>query len=128
LLYWSVPINRMLSSVSPNWFFLLGFSFFLLGPSLYWYTKSLIYHDYSLKRRDIPHLLPALLYPLYMFMIYYRHNDDYKLQLLRDYEIVTANPWFEGLIWSQRLIIVVYGFLSLRQLIRYKQYLKQNYS
>jgi AraC-like DNA-binding protein len=128
LIYWSEIMNDMVSAISPNLFFLFGFSVFLAGPLLYFYTKSLIYKDFELKRSDIRHLLPVFIYPLYMYFIYYRYDRETKHAMVQNQsELFTQTP-FEILIWLQKISIVFYGFLCLHQLLKYKMHLQHNYS
>jgi AraC-like DNA-binding protein len=128
LIYWSEIMNDMISAITPNLFFLFGFSVFLEGPLLYFYTKSLIYKDFEFKRGDIRHLLPALIYVPYMYVIYYSHNRDEKHAMVQNQsELFTQTP-FEILIWLQKISIVCYGFMCLHQLLKYNAHLQHNYS
>ena len=43
-------------------FFNIGFITYLIGPALYWYTRSLLTDNSRLKKRDIWHLLPAIVF------------------------------------------------------------------
>ncbi|VUD68853.1 HTH-type transcriptional regulator CdhR [Thalassocella blandensis] len=124
LVYWSISLNEVLSKVSTNIFFLFGFIFFLQGPLLYWYTKAAIYRDFTLKKYDALHLIPALIYPVYMYFIYYRYDHAYKLQFVQDWSSVTSNYYFEALIWSQRLFVFAYSVLSLMLLLNYIRHIK----
>ncbi len=124
LIYWNANINAAVSSVSANLFFLFGFSLLLQGPLLYGFTRAAIYRDFALKPRDLLHLLPALLYPFYMYVIYYRLDENAKLAYAHDWSLVIANPWFEALIWAQRLSVFGYSLLCVSKLYQYIHYLK----
>ena len=124
LLYWNYTIKATVAALSPNFFFLLGFSLFLQGPLLLWFTKSAIYRHFTLHKRDLLHLLPALLYPLYIYVVYFRLDEAQKLVYVNDWSAVTANPWFDGLIWAQRSSAFIYSLLCVRMLYRYIVYLK----
>ncbi len=127
LIYWSINLNELLAAFSANVFFLFGFIFFLQGPLLFWYTKAAFYRDFKLKYYDALHLLPALIYPIYMYSIYYRHDAAYKLQFVRDWSTVTSSFQFEALIWSQRLTIFAYSILCLFLLYQYVGHLKSTH-
>jgi AraC-like DNA-binding protein len=43
-------------------FFNIGFITYLIGPALYWYTRSLLTDNSRLKKRDIWHLLPTIVF------------------------------------------------------------------
>ena len=127
LFYWSLSINEYLASVSPNFFFLFGFVLFLQGPLLYWFTKATIYRDFVLRLRDVLHLLPALIYPFYVYSIYHQFDQDYKLQFVRHWSNVTSHPYFEGLIWCQRLAVFFYSLLCVYTLANYVRHLKTSH-
>lgn len=124
LLYWNVTIKAAVAAVSPNFFFVLGFSLFLQGPLLLWFTKATVYRHFKLRKYDLLHLLPALLYPLIIYALYFRLDDAQKLVYITDWSAVTANPWFDSLIWAQRLSAFVYSLLCVRLLYQYIFYLK----
>jgi AraC-like DNA-binding protein len=128
LIFWSESLNARVASISPNLFFLLGFSMFLEGPILYWYTQSLIYKDFRLRPESLLHLLPALLYPFYMYIFYYRLDHATKEVMLIEQSILVASPFFEILLWLQRCSVIIYGILCLYQLLQYRVHLKNNYS
>lgn len=124
LVYWNLSINAALSSLSANFFFLFGFTLLLQGPLLYGFTKASVYRDFSLRWRHGLHLLPALLYPVYMAAIYYRHDETYKLAFVHDWSAVIRNPWFDGVIWAQRLSVFGYSLLCVNKLYEYIRYLR----
>lgn len=128
LIFWSEALNTRIASVSPNLFFLLGFSMFLEGPILYWYTQSLIYKDFRLRRESLLHLLPALLYPLYMYIFYYRLDYAAKYGMVTEQTTLGSNLSFDVLFWLQKFSVIVYGILCLYQLLQYRIHLKNNYS
>ena len=127
LMYWNINIRTFLSSVSTNFFFLFGFVFFLQGPLLYWFTRAAIYRNFALKPYDALHLLPALLYPFYVYAIYHQYDHDAKLRYVYDWSLVTSDPYFEGLVWAQRLTVFFYSALSVSQLYRYVRHLKSTH-
>lgn len=128
LIYWSGILNDLVSAISPNLFFLLGFSFFLEGPLLYFYTKSLMYRDFALRPLDGLHLIPVLIYLPYMYLIYYRHDREYKHAMVQNQSELVAQTPFEVLLWLQKISITVYGCLCLYQLFKYRRLLQNNYS
>ena len=122
LMYWNVNLNSLLSSISANFFFTLGFAAFLQGPLLYWGTRSVIYQEFHLKRSDFLHLVPALAYPIFMTAIYFRFDEAYKLQFVHSWAAVYGSPYFWGMIWAQKLSFLAYNLNSLHELHRYALY------
>ncbi len=128
LTFWSAEPRQFLAAISPNFFFIFSFAFFLQGPILYWYTKSLIYRDFTLKPRDLFHLIPTLLCPIYLYVVYYQQSTEYKLSILSDTAAIYANPAHHPYVWLQKFIVVVYGFLCLIELFKYRNRIKEKYS
>lgn len=127
LLYWNINVRDTLSLISANFFFLFGFVFFLQGPLLFWFTRSAIFRDFSLGRRDLLHLLPAACYPFYIYQIFHRLPPEQKLQYVHDWAHVIGDPYFEGLIWAQRLALFGYSALCAYQLHQYKHHLRAHH-
>lgn len=115
LIFWSEILNARVASISPDLFFLLGVSMFLEGPILYWYTQSLIYKDFRLKPGSLLHLLPALIYPFYMYAFYYRLGDAEKHAMLLEQSILVASPFSKfcsGCKSAPSLFTVFFAFIS----------------
>lgn len=127
LMYWNVNIRAFLSSVSTHFFFLFGFVFFLQGPLLYWFTRAAIYRHFSLKPYDVLHLLPAFIYPFYVYAIYHRYDHDHRLRYVDDWSQVTSDLYFEVLVWSQRLLVFFYSVWCVVLLYRYVRHLKSTH-
>ncbi|RYE40118.1 MAG: hypothetical protein EOP48_25030, partial [Sphingobacteriales bacterium] len=128
LFYWSTNIKAFLAPISLNLFFVFGFVLFLQGPLLYWFTKAAIFRNFSLKKSDLLHLLPALIYPVYMYLIYYRFDEVYKLPYINNWSHATSDPYFEGMIWLQRIAVFGYSLLCVYQLRQYVTHLKSTHS
>ncbi len=126
--YWNLNINAFAASVSTNFFFWLGFASLLKGPFLFWYTKSFIFRDFKLTTKDIIHLLPALIYPFYMYIIFYQHDEAYKLAIIQNYDVLIANNAFKYLRWFQDFAVIIYGVASLSILHKHKTHLAGTYS
>jgi AraC-like DNA-binding protein len=125
LLYWNVNINALVSSISANFFFTLGFTFFLQGPLLYWITRLVIYRNFRIEGAGFLHLLPAIAYPFFLYAIYYRFDETHKLQFVHDWSMVYDNPYFTGLIWVQILAFFTYSVFCLQNLRYYQAHLKR---
>lgn len=124
LLYWNINVRDTLSLVSANVFFLFGFVFFLQGPLLLWFTRAVIFRDFCWRRIDLLHLLPALCYPVYIYQIFHGLAPEQKMQYVHDWAHVISDPYFEGLIWAQRLALFGYSAVCVYQLHQYQHHLK----
>lgn len=127
LLYWNINVRDTLSLVSANFFFLFGFVFFLQGPLLFWFTRAAIFRDFALTKRDALHLIPALCYPFYIYQIFHRLPAEQKMLYVHDWAHVISDPYFEGLIWAQRLVLFAYSLLCVYQLHQYMHHLRAHH-
>ena len=123
LIYWNINLRDTLSLVSANFFFLFGFVFFLQGPLLLWFTRAAIFRDFELKRLDALHLAPAAIYPIYIYHIYHGLDPEQKMQYVHDWAHVISNPYFETLIWIQRVVLFAYSLYCVYHLYQYKHHL-----
>lgn len=123
LVYWNINVRDTLSLVSANFFFLFGFVFFLQGPLLYWFARAAMQQDFFLRKLDVMHLLPAIIYPFYIYQIFHRLAPEQKMQYVHDWVQVISDPYFESLIWAQRAILFGYSALCVYQLHAYQQQL-----
>lgn len=128
LIYWSPHIKNVLLTDGVHIFYVLKFSVYLEAPMLYLYTRSLVYSDYTFNWREAIHLLPLLLSPFYLLMLYHSLGDAQVYQATRDYQMLFTNPFFQGHLWARNIIYVFYGVMSYRLLIDYKERLQQNFS
>lgn len=119
LVHGNLNVRDTLSQVSVNFLFLFGFVFFLQGPLLWWFTRAALASDFVLTRRDALHLLPVICYPIYIYQALHHLVPEQKLQYGQEWAQVTGDPYFEGLVWAQRLVLFTYGSLCVYQLHHY---------
>jgi AraC-like DNA-binding protein len=109
-----------------------GFLYYLLGPMLYLYVRSILTDDHRLKRLDILHLLPLLLWLVAVFP-YLSVSGEYKTmaatEFIRDpsseriLEILFPKHPFttKALFLSRPLMVLVYLTMSLILFVEYKK-------
>jgi|GEM_PF-876714 len=127
LLYWNPSIKGLMSA-NPNVFFALWFALLLQGPLLLWFTKAAIYREFNFYSRDLLHLIPVVVFPVYLYLGYGRLNLNEKLQLINDWNLVKNNVYLESLVWAQRLVAFTYGSVCAYQIYKYIWHLKSTYS
>ncbi|WP_250464685.1 helix-turn-helix domain-containing protein [Microbulbifer litoralis] len=129
LVYWGEAVRYRVFHISPNLFFIFGFSYFLLGPVLYWYTRSMIYSDFPFRRLSFLHLLPAVAAQVYLYFAYHRYPASVQGDLVLGLEIFTSTDGYHDIfITMQKAAVVIYGLACLYQLARYRALLKESYS
>ena len=81
----------------------ITFLYYLAGPMLFWYIRSLTTDDFRLKKRDLWHLAPMLIYlsaALPYIVTSYTHKLDLALLIAADpgiisaYKVTILSEWF----------------------------------
>jgi AraC-like DNA-binding protein len=94
---------------------------FLMGPVIFFYTKSLTQRDFSFRKRDWLHLLPVMIFHLYLLSsILIKQSIGVSSRYL--YWEITLT------LLVSHLILVVYALKSIQILRRYADAIKNIYS
>jgi len=94
---------------------------FLMGPLIYFYTKSVAIKDFRLKKKDWPHLLPVIVFNLYLlFSIILKQTTGIPLSFIRR-EITAA-------LLASHMLLVIYACLSVRVLRQFTAAINNVYS
>ena len=112
---------------SPNWFFIGSLGYALDGPLLYLYVLSIIRPNFTLNAKHRLHLLPLLIYFVFLFVAYYCQDYVVKRQVIGLY-LFDLNWQFvtmDTLIKSSRF---VYLILSIYLINKYREQLKDSRS
>jgi AraC-like DNA-binding protein len=110
-------------SSSPNWFFVGSMGYALNGPLLYLYVISIIRSDFNLGSRHRWHLLPLVVYLLFLIFAFYSQTHMQKVALIDlyqfdlDWQFVTMDT----LIKSSRF---AYFIMSIYLINKYREQLK----
>ena len=110
-------------SSSPNWFFIGSLGYALNGPLLYLYVISIIRSDFNLGSRHRWHLLPLVVYFLFLIFAFYSQTHMQKVVLIDlyqfdlDWQFVTMDT----LIKSSRF---AYFIMSIYLINKYREQLK----
>lgn len=112
---------------SPNWFFIGSLGYALDGPLLYLYVLSIIRPNFTLNTKHRLHLLPLVIYFVFLFLAYYCQDHVVKRQVIGLY-LFDLNWQFvtmDTLIKSSRF---VYLILSIYLINKYREQLKDSRS
>lgn len=94
---------------------------FLMGPLIFFYTKSVAIKDFRLRKKDWPHLLPVIMFNLYLlFSIILKQTTGVPRSFIRG-EITAA-------LVASHMLLVIYACLSVRVLRQYTAAIKNVYS
>ena len=109
-------------------FFFIGTSFgFLFGPLLFLYTRSLTKDNFQLKKRDLLHIIPFLIYNVLYALFFYFEPTSLKIRMLQQGSVLPHSLGF----WVNLLMniqILIYMTVTLFLLISYSRRIKSLYS
>ncbi|WDE12724.1 helix-turn-helix domain-containing protein [Thalassomonas haliotis] len=86
LILWGSAFRHWVLSLSPNIFFSFNFAYFLDGPLLYLFFCSLIKPGFSLQKKQLLHLLPAVIFLFYISGAYYALDPAAKAEQITSYQ------------------------------------------
>lgn len=94
---------------------------FLMGPLIYFYTKSVAIKDFRLRKKDWPHLLPVIVFNLYLLLSIILKQTTGVPQSFIAGEITAA-------LLASHILLVIYACLSVRVLRQFTAAIKNVYS
>lgn len=108
----------------------VGFLFYLIGPMLYWYVRSVLSDYYRLKKKDIWHLLPMIVFliaALYQMFTPYYDRVEIAKAIVKDAGFLgTSNLTFlseifsiDALFMSRPILVLGYTLWSIGLFIHY---------
>lgn len=132
LISFSLALNfSYLSGISDHFPHIIGLDNanpFLIAPLIYLYTRALSQKDFQFRKRDVAHLLPFLLYFIYLSLHFFFEKGDYKIDFLRRLQ---EEGMPKDLLLSSYFKILqafVYLGLSYKTLIAHRSQIKQEFS
>lgn len=94
------------------------------GPALYFYAKSLSDQSYQLKKMEIRHFLPVVLEFLYYRTALFRRGAISLSEPINS----GSNLFFILIQWGGLASIIIYVFLSISLLVKYRKWTRNHYS
>lgn len=127
LIVWSPVLRYMLLESHPNLFFLATVSYWLEGPLMYWYVASVLYQGYRLHRKDLWHLVPALVMGGLFVWRYYLLPVEEKIALMANLDFMYSD-FMAWIITTWHASVIGYGSACLLMLRRYRKELHHHYA
>lgn len=128
LIYWCVPLKEHYLANIPVIFFAFKVTLLVQGPLLFLYVKSLIYKDFTFKRKDFVHFIPALVYPFYVVLMMANLGSENLAQGVQQYSYYWDNPYYYSLVMLQAIVVSLYALASVRLILGYNERLKESFS
>jgi AraC-like DNA-binding protein len=128
LIYWSPSIKVAYLDGAVHIFYWLKFSVYLAAPMLFFYVKSMIDPDFKLHWRYAVHMLPLLVFPLFIIGLYTSLTPEERVLGITQFGLLYKEPVFQMHLWMRHFLYVGYGIGCFYLLFQYKNRLKQHYS
>ena len=127
LIMWGAEFKSQVRETWPQIYFIPGLAYFIDGPILYLCIKSLVLNDFSLKKIDLLHLLPLLIYTIFMVITFYSQSSDLRLSMINTESFVYSASYV-GVEFFSKWVRVIYTIACFILVSRYKTLLQDKHS
>jgi len=124
LMMWGAEFKLLVRSEWPRLYFIPELAYYLDGALLFLCIKSLVFQDFSLKKVDLLHLFPLIVYAVFISTTFYSHSFEQRQEMLYN-ESFVYSAGYVSLEFIIKSIRVFYALACLILIIRY-QHLLQN--
>lgn len=127
LLFWGDTIRHAAFNASSALPLALSFTSFAVGPVLYWHFRDQLYSGKTIKARDLVHLLPALVTPIYLYWACYRHPYELQREFILELSIFSdTQSQFLTFLTLKKLIPAIYGVFCILLIFRTRQIIRSH--
>lgn len=127
LILWGADFKMIALEHTPRLFLWMGFAYFVDAALLYFYIKSLVYDDFSLHKLDALHLIPVILFALFLGLTFYSHSLEERILLIDD-DIYMYSPSYLLVDFLCKATRIGYCLAALLLIARYRNQLKTIHS
>jgi len=127
LTMWGAEFKYVVRTHIPRAYFLAGFAYYVDAALLYFYVKSLIFRDFHIRKKDYFHLLPIVLFSLFMFAAFYRYSFEQRLVWINSQTFVYGAQYI-SVDFLCKTLRVIYCVACFKLILKYKDLLKATHS
>jgi len=127
LILWGAEFKLSVRAHLPQIYFVGAFAYYLDAVLLYFYVKSLVFRDFQLRRKDYLHLLPFVLFALFMLFAFYRYPAATRLEWINS-ETFAYSPGYIGMDLLIKCLRIGYCLAGFLLIFKYKDLLKNTHS
>ncbi|GIX22401.1 MAG: hypothetical protein KatS3mg121_1184 [Gammaproteobacteria bacterium] len=127
LVTYSEEVRYVLLEHSTNWFLWGNAALLLEAPLLYGYVRTVADKRFRLEPKHLLHLVPCLLYLVYVWFLYYRYDEltEYRLMV----GLGVYDHWtFKYFYLIRDSLRVAYGVAGIYVLFEYQRAIRQRFS
>ncbi len=127
LMMWGAEFKHTVRNNAPQIYFLGSFAYYIDAALLYFYVKSLIFRDFHIRRKDYYHLIPIVIYAIFMIATYFRFPLAQRLEWI-NHEIFVYSAHYITSDFLCKILRVIYCVACFRLILKYKDLLKATHS
>lgn len=127
LMMWGAEFKHTVRDNFPQIYFVGSFAYYIDAALLYFYVKSLIFRDFHIRRKDYYHLIPIVLYTIFMVVAYFRFPLAQRLEWINHEIFVYSAPYITS-DFLCKILRVIYCIACFRLILKYKDLLKATHS
>ncbi len=127
LMMWGAEFKHRVRDNFPQIYFLGSFAYYVDAALLYFYVKSLIFRDFHVRRKDYYHLIPIVLFTLFMLVAYYRFPMVQRLEWIH-HEIFVYSAHYITSDFLCKILRGIYCIACFRLILKYNDLLKTTHS
>jgi len=117
LILWGAVFKLSVRESYPSAYFLTGFAYYLDTVLLYFYIKSLTFVDHKIKRQDYVHLIPLLVFVIFMIVFFYARPYAERVELIKNESFAYSYSYISMDFFCKliRVINCVFCLLAIKQ-------------
>jgi len=127
LMMWGAEFKHTVRDNFPQIYFVGSFAYYIDAALLCFYVKSLIFRDFHLRRKDYYHLIPIILFAIFMTLTFFRFPLAQRLIWINQ-EIFVYSAHYITSDFLCKILRVVYCVACFRLILKYKDLLKATHS
>ncbi len=127
LVLWGEDMKMITLDNMPRLFLWMGFGYYLDAVLLYFYVKSLVFDDFKPHKYDALHLIPVMLFALFLGLTFYSHTLDERVMMI-DRDTYVYSPGYLLMDFLCKATRIAYCVAALFLIARYRNQLKTIHS
>lgn len=82
LMMWGADFKLIARDIFPNLYFFPAIAYYVDGALLFLCFKSVVFKDFSLSKFDLLHLIPLLIYGIFIWTTFYSQPQEQRLEMI----------------------------------------------
>ncbi len=127
LMMWGADFKFIARERATSFYFVPAIAYYLDGALLFLCFKSLVFRDFSLSKFDLLHLMPLLIYAIFIWTTFYSQPQAQRLEMINS-ETFVYSASFVSMEFFSKWVRVFYGIGCYVLISRYSNLLQNTNS